>query len=403
MRETLMTPKSTDRIVAVRVDADATIVAVVARDSSRVLRVRRVPGGFAAIDDRLMELVDAEVPGGLPRSSEPRVLAARSRLREAVAAARVRLLEDESTLIPVRFPGSMSFATLERAAVAEAAAPEVEAAAEVVRELADGAAIVALDGVATAPGLLDALPGSLVELDEVDAEALDALLDTAPLDTVPLEPGPPEAALPEPEVPEAEVHAPEADALADEPADPEPEPVARPRAVVVLSRAWPVAAATASILLLGGAAAALGYTTHQPAPTSVERTVPATSSGAGSIPASGATAGSVGAAPTDPASPVTQPQPGDQVGTTRRAPANPGQAAAAAPSAPEGGSSSSPSGGSTPSDTSSPTSTPTGTSTPDPTPSDTGTSSPSPSPTSSDTPTPSDSPTDGLTITIPLG
>jgi hypothetical protein len=402
MRETLMTPKSADRLVAVRVDADATIVALVARDSSRVLRVRRVPGGFAAIDDRLMELVESEVPGGLPRSSEPRVLAARSRLREAIAAARVRLLDEESTLIPVRFPGRMSFATLERDAVAEAAAPEVEAAAEAVRELADGAAIVALDGVATAPGLLDALPGSLLDADEVDTDALDALLDAAPEEGAEA-PAEPEALEPEPEEPELEAEPVEPKPVAS--ASQEDRPPAPPALVipvasaslsrgVVLSRAWPVAAAIASILVLGGAAAALGYTTHQPARTAADRVAPTTSSTA--VTPSSAAASSTAAAPTAQAAPEIPAQPGDQAGTvTRRSTTKSAPSGATAP-APGGSSTTTPSDSASPSDTP----TPTDTSTPDPTPSDTGTSSPAP--TASDSPSPSDSPTDGLTITIPI-
>jgi hypothetical protein len=412
-----MTPKTADRLVAVRVDADATIVAVVARDSSRVLRVRRVPGGFAAIDGRLLALVDAEVPGGLPRSSEPRVLAARCRLLDAIAAARVRLLDEESTLIPVRFPGRMSFATLEREAAAEAAAPEVEAAAEAVRELADGARIVALDGVATAPGLLEALPGSLVEVGEVDAAALDALLDAAPEEdegeaVAETEPEPEVAAEPEP------VAKPDPEPIAEpEPvvvAVPEPAPVvvappaptptppaALPRAVVVLARAWPVAAATASILVLGGAAAALGYTTHQPARLVVERTAPAAPSSAVPSP-SPTSAGGAAVAPADPDSPDTvPPAAGAPTVTSPRSPARPGQTVAVAP-APGGGAPSAGDPGTPSSPSSSPSSTPSDTSSPSPTPSDTDTSSPSPSPSDSDTPTPSDSPTDGITIPLPI-
>lgn len=280
-------------LVAVRADIDVIVVALVARDET-VVRAIRVISGLDAVDARIRELIDADIPGGLPGPSEPSVVAAENRLRDGMAAARVRLAADAETIVTVRFPGRLHFVAIDRAEVVRAIAPTLAAVVAAVEELTDGDEldVLALDGAATVPGLLDALPGESVASDGIDLEALAIGIAQAPVElVVPASLGAsrgsrseagshPEVSLPRDiqrtAVPDAEPEPVEAQEQASEPIEEgtgevgvvelasfAPRAVARAAesfvaAIAALHRLWPAVTAVVVVLALGGAAAALG-------------------------------------------------------------------------------------------------------------------------------------------------
>ncbi len=403
-----MTPTPSGRLIAVRVGADESIVAVVDPVGPRLERAIRVPGGLRAVDDRIAELVAAEVPGGLPTGSTPQLAAAASRLRDAVTAARVRLVDDASTTVSVRYPGRMTFVTLDRGAAVAALDAELAGILAAAGEvgLAPRTALLALDGVASVPGLLEALPGRLVAVARMRAAGIATLLyeddagSESPAAAKPeldaeADPQPEPESEPTAEAPAAAAPIDEADPSATAEAGPAPASAAprtdRPttatpmnplsadsglRAAVVLRRAWPVAASVVVILGLGSAAAAVGLGTTSPtgglrdAPASTrtrDQHDPGPSSGP-VVPSS---------SPVAPAAPPAAPGGAGQGGPSTQKPktatkpgaGGSGGAAAPAPAPPSTGVSPDPgTGGSTP--TPAPSGTPTDPPSPTPSPTD---------------------------------
>ena len=277
-------------IIAVRVDPDSSIVALIDPSGPVVRRERSVSGGLRAIDERILQLVEAETPGGLPAPNTPAARAAMTRLRKGIAAARLRLVEEPSTRLPVRFPGRMSFVTLERGAVSAAMQPEMDAIAAAARELGagPGTRIAALGASAAVPGLLAAIPGRIDAALTSDAyEALVAAASTV-VEMTAAEPIGAETPGADPPAPSADPHfesepvadvrpdigaEPDAEAEPDTEAEPDmeaepdteagPDPDAEPesdddRPAIVLRPLWPTIAAVIVILGLGSAGAAIG-------------------------------------------------------------------------------------------------------------------------------------------------
>ena len=256
-----MTPSVADRVFVVRVDSSATIVALVDVAARSVRRVERHPGGLADVDEVLEGLIADAVFGGLPESSAAPFVQARTRLREAIAAARGRLADGTSTIVPVRFPGRMDFVTIESPIVTAALSDSVEAVIDGLHAFGagPGARVVPLAGVDSVPGLLERLPGQIVDAAEIDVD-FDALLDDAP----PVEP---EQDLAEESVdPEDSGTVPEQPARTTStalvlyrrpgalaPLATPPAPLARFRWIRVPRRAWPTIAAALVLLTVGGA------------------------------------------------------------------------------------------------------------------------------------------------------
>ena len=326
--------KSTrERLVAVRIGPDSSTVALVDPNGARIVRAIQLPGGLRRMDGRIARIVSVEFPGGLPMGNSTALLAARARLNDAIAAARMRLVDDETTTVSVRFPGRMAFVTLEREAVIAELLPEIAPIRAAVAEL-DADAVIALNGVAGVPGLMDALPARLTTAAEHgigDPESLFDLDDRGkrepdgPVrDTEGITDVRPESAGPVPSGAE------QAGAVAD---SGRLAPIAPPsarevvRAEAILRLAWPVAFAVVAALALAGMATAtgLGASTpgadHSHAPATIHTDRNAATTG-GRQPTSGPTAPSVGPTVTDdgappPATaPQNPPKPGRSAGTT---------------------------------------------------------------------------------------
>jgi hypothetical protein len=235
----------------VRVEADVTSVAVVDTARHRIERARHFSAGLNAVDDRIEEIIDASLPGGLPGSSAAAFVAARARMRDSISAARLRLVEDESTVVSVRFPGRTTFVTLDRSAVVDALAAPFAQLVAALAELGAGArsTIVPLDGVGAVPGLREALPGRLDDLTPTRAADLRVLLDA--MDPDARSEGAVAGRRPGPDAPPAKQTAMSISVV------PRSGPSV-PRAVVTLRRAWPPAAAVVLLLGVGGTAAAVG-------------------------------------------------------------------------------------------------------------------------------------------------
>jgi hypothetical protein len=349
------------------------------------------------LDAALLSIVVDRLEGGLPDDVEnPAVASALERVRLAVHQARERLCLEETTFVGVRLPGRATVVEETRsdfeAAVEAAVGETVPALVEAIGAAAGGVAAheIVITGSASPTPLLAELLRAQLEtpimlsgrrLDNAYGAALVAAAIAAEKVTEPSVLPVPEVVLPEivlPEIVLTEAVLPETvlpETVLPETALPEavlpetalvdaamaveevevaevatsPDAVQRRRKPVTILQLWPIAAAAAALVVLGGAAAVSGVTLT---PTGTDHaTGPGSSTSDGSEgTSSGSSSSSGGASSAAPGSASDSSNGGGRSPSDRRsASAKPGSTTAPGTTSTPG-SSSGPSGSATPTD-----------------------------------------------------